>query len=241
MSQSICEIRAELESLSDPVYKEFSSSLVPGGQDMLGVRIPDLRRIAKRIAACNPLEYLDQGPETCFEETLIKGLILGYMKQDLKVVMDRISRFVPKISSWSVCDSTCSTLKIAKKNQSAFWDFLIPYLDSDRTYEVRFAVVMLMDYFIDSEHIDLLLMAFQAIGQGDYYVKMAVAWALSVCYAKFPEKTLAFLSDCTLEDDTFLKTVQKICESHRVDEEGKAAVRSLKMKRKVIDKLVSLV
>lgn len=38
MLQSICEIRAELESLSDPVYREFSSSLVPGSQDMLGVR-----------------------------------------------------------------------------------------------------------------------------------------------------------------------------------------------------------
>ncbi|MFA7190562.1 MAG: DNA alkylation repair protein [Sphaerochaetaceae bacterium] len=232
MLQSICEIRAELESLSDPVYREFSSSLVPGSQDMLGVRIPDLRRIAKRIAAVDPLQYLDQAPETCFEETLIKGLIIGYMKQDLEVVLDQIRLFVPKISSWSVCDSTCSTLKIARKNQDVFWDFLMPYLDSDRTYDVRFAVVMLMDYFIDSEHIDRVLRAFQAIGQGDYYVKMAVAWALSVCYAKFPEKTLALLSECTLDDDTFSKTVQKICESFRVDETGKEAVRTLKRRKK---------
>lgn len=241
MLQSICEIRAELESLSDPVYREFSSSLVPGGQDMLGVRLPDLRRIAKRIASGNPLEYLDLAPETCFEEILIKGLIIGYMKQDLQVVLDQLRLFVPKISSWSVCDSTCSTLKIARKNQAVFWDFLMPYLDSDRTYDVRFAVVMLMDYFIDSEHIDRLLLAFQAISQGDYYVKMAIAWALSVCYAKFPEKTLAFLECCTLDDDAFAKTVQKICESFRVDETGKAAVRTLKMKRKELDKKVSLV
>ena len=61
-----------------------------------------------------------------------------------------------------------------------------------------------------------------------YYVRMAVAWALSFCFVKFPEQTMAFLHHCHLDDFTFRKTIQKIGESYRVSEDMKKAVKALK-------------
>ena len=43
------EIYQELQSLSDPKYKEFHGGLVPGEENLLGVRIPALRRYAREL------------------------------------------------------------------------------------------------------------------------------------------------------------------------------------------------
>ena len=42
-------IRKELQALVDAKYKEFHSSLLPGANNILGVRIPQLRIMAKEI------------------------------------------------------------------------------------------------------------------------------------------------------------------------------------------------
>ena len=43
-------IREELYALVDSKYKDFHSALVPGAENILGVRIPQLRILAKKIA-----------------------------------------------------------------------------------------------------------------------------------------------------------------------------------------------
>ena len=57
---------------------------------------------------------------------------------------------------------------------------------------------------------------------------MACAWALSICYIKFPTKTLAYLKKSKLDNLTFNKGIQKICESLRVDKESKNKLKALK-------------
>ena len=43
-------VREELEKNTDPDYREFHKSLVPGMGNFLGVRVPQLRRISKKAA-----------------------------------------------------------------------------------------------------------------------------------------------------------------------------------------------
>ena len=62
-------------------------------------------------------------------------------------------------------------------------------------------------------------------------MKMAVAWAVSVCYVKFPEKTRAFLENNSMDDFTQNKSIQKIRESYRVSKEEKDALKELKRPR----------
>ena len=95
-------------------------------------------------------------------------------------------------------------------------------------YEIRFGVVMAMQYFIDEEHIEELFSLYNAIRHEGYYVRMGVAWALSVCFVRFPERTLAYLKQNTLDNFTYNKALQKIIESYRVDAGTKDVIRAMK-------------
>ncbi|MNZ86209.1 hypothetical protein D3C78_1050260 [compost metagenome] len=97
---------------------------------------------------------------------------------------------------------------------------------------MRFGVVMLLNFFIDEEHIDEVLRLLNRIEHEGYYVKMAVAWALSICFIKLPEQTMVLLSDNSLDDFTYNKALQKMAESYRIDQNTKIRLRE--MKRKVI-------
>lgn len=110
----------------------------------------------------------------------------------------------------------------------SFWDFLQPCLESSGEFIVRFAVVMLLDYFITGEYIDRIYPVLDRIKHQGYYVKMAVAWAVSMCYVQFPEKTMAYLRNNTLDDFTYNKSLQKITESLCVDSETKKTIRAMK-------------
>ena len=69
-----------------------------------------------------------------------------------------------------------------------------------------------------------------SLKEGSYYVEMAVAWLLSYCYIKYPENTLKYLKNNNLNDFTFNKTIDKICESFRVSKEEKLKLKKLKRK-----------
>ncbi len=108
-----------------------------------------------------------------------------------------------------------------KKNQ---------YRSSEKEVELRFFVVMLMDYFIEKEYLQELFRIFDEIKHEGYYVKMAVAWAISVCYVKFPEETSLYLKHNELDDFTYHKALSKITESNRVSTPEKEKIRSMKRK-----------
>ena len=108
------------------------------------------------------------------------------------------------------------------------WDFLMDYVKSEKPYDIRFAVVMMLDYYIDNDHVDEMFKLFDKINHENYYVKMAVAWALSMCYLRLPEKTMAYLEHNNLDDFTYNKTLQKICESLKPSLDEKMLIKSLR-------------
>ena len=76
-----------------------------------------------------------------------------------------------------------------------------------------------------------VLAALTGVSHEGYYVKMAVAWAISICFVKFREKTLPLMESSTLDDFTANKAIQKCCESFRVSEADKALLRGLKRRQ----------
>lgn len=220
-------IKQDLLELAEPKYQEFTSKLLPGIDNILGVRLPALRKLAKDILKDNPMEYLENATEDSFEEIMLQGMVIGGLK-DIDLVFHYIEEFLPKINNWSVCDSFCAGLKISKKYPKEMWQFIQPYLKDDREYFIRFAVVMLLNYYVDEEHIAEALQAIDQIKHDAYYVKMAVAWAISIYYIKLPERTLEYLKYNSLDDFTYNKALQKITESLRVDKETKQMIRNMK-------------
>ncbi|HJJ47958.1 MAG TPA: DNA alkylation repair protein [Methanocorpusculum sp.] len=220
-------IKSELLRLSDTKFCKFNQKLLPGTKNVMGVRLPALREIAKELAKGDWKTYLSHASDDTFEEIMLQGLTIGYVKAPAEEMFSALHAFIPKIDNWSVCDSTAAGLKPAKKYPQEFWNFLIPYL-SGTEFEIRFALVMFLDHFLVPEYIDAVL-AKSDFNPDGYYAKMALAWLVSVCYVKFPEKTERFLKNCTLDDWTVDKSVQKIKESYRVSDEDK--IRLQKMKR----------
>ena len=222
------DIREKLFELQDKKYQEFNSRLCPNVNDIIGVRLPELRKIAKQIAQEDAKEYLENAPKEYYEEKMLQGLVIGYMKSDLKQRFSYLDKFVPIIDNWAICDCCTSTYKFTKNHLEEIWQYLQKYLQSNREFELRFAIIMLMDYYINEDYIDKVLDIYNEIQNEGYYVKMGVAWAISVCYIKFPEKTMRFLEQNNLDDFTYNKALQKMIESYRVDEKTKDKIRKMK-------------
>lgn len=223
-------IREQIFELADEEYQKFQSKLCPGIDNIVGVRIPLLRKLAKEIAKGNWREYMKYAQDEYYEEVMLQGMVLGYVKADIEEVLSYITDFVPKIDNWSVCDSFCVGLKFTKTNMERVWDYIQPYLESKQEFEMRFGIVMLLDFYIEEDYIDRVLILLDEVKHEAYYVKMAVAWAISICYIKFPEKAMKYLNNNTLDDFTYNKGLQKITESLRVDKETKQLIKSMKRK-----------
>lgn len=228
MVQLIEEIRNELTALSDLDYQVFHSRLLPGIDNIMGVRVPALRKMAQRVSKNNWRSYLDAQYFDTYEETMIHGLIIGYAKMDLDECRKRLDIFVPHITNWAVCDCCTSTYKFMKKDQDIWADYLVKQIRNGTEYSIRFGVVALMDYFINDDWIDRVLQIYENISHDGYYVKMAVAWGISVCYVKYPGKTRSLLEENRLDVFTHNKAIQKIRESYRVSKEEKDELNSLK-------------
>lgn len=226
------EIREKIFELADKKYKEFHSGLCPNTNNIVGVRVPVLRNYAKELAKGDFRTYLANAKDEYYEEVMLQGMVIGLAKMELEERLEYITKFVPKIDNWAVCDVSCSGFKFAKKYQSEVWEFLKPYLESNKEFEIRFGVVMLLDFYITEEYIDKVLEILNKIQHEGYYVKMAVAWAISICYIKFPKETLKLLKENKLDDFTYNKALQKIIESYRVSEEDKKMIRKMKRTNK---------
>ncbi len=228
MDHSLQNIRTELEKLVEKDYQKFASRLIPNSNNLLGVRVPNLRKMAKEIAKGDWENYLLTASDTYFEEVMLQGMVIGVIKIDIEERFKLIAGYVPKINNWSLCDSFCTGLKCTKENKSEVWQFLQPYFKSEQPYDVRFGVVMSLSYYIETNYIKALFEIFNEINQQDYYVKMSVAWAISICYIHFPEITMNYLKANTLDKFTYQKSLQKIIESQRVSIEEKKIIKKMK-------------
>lgn len=225
------EIREKIEELADVKYKEFHTGLCPNSNEIIGVRVPVLRNFAKEIVKNeNVEEYLKNALDNSYEEILLQGMVLGLWKTNVQNFCTYLEKFIPKINSQAVCDVSVAGFKITKKNMEYMWQFLQKYLKSDKEFELRFAVVMMLDFYMTEEYIDKVLEILNNIKNEGYYVKMAVAWTIQVAFVKFSKQTMKLLENNKIDDWTYNKALQKIIESCRVDEETKEIIKNMKRK-----------
>lgn len=220
-------VREVLFENQDSDYKAFHSKLIPNVplDRIIGVRVPVLRKIAKQAVKGNA-EVLTE----YYDEIMVKGFVTGYKKCSIEEHLSDLKYFIPLIDNWAVCDCVCSTLKFTEKNRGEVWDFIQPYLKGSE-YDIRFAVVMMMDYYLVDEYIDRVIEILSSLESDYYYVNMAVAWAISTAYVKYEDKVMAALKNKSLSVWVHNKAIQKICESYRVDRKAKEYLKTLKYKK----------
>ncbi len=231
MSDPLAPLLARLEALGDEKYRRFNEGLIPGAENTsYGVRMPQLRRIAKELLRGDWQSFLSAARGSpVYEITMLRGLVTATAPCGYPRRLDLLRDFVPEIRNWAICDCVAGSIRDGKKHLPETWAFLQPYLRGREEFALRFAVVMLMDDFLTEDYIDRVLDTLSGIRHDGYYVNMAVAWALSECFIQFRDPTLALLRRQSLSPWVQNKAIQKCRESRRVTPEDKALLLSYRL------------
>ena len=216
-----------LNNIGEEKYKDFNSKLVLTKYKMYGIKVPILRDIAKKISKTNIISFLDIVKSNSYEEVMIEGIVISYIKE-VDLCIKYFNKFINKIDNWAICDTCISFMKIVNKNKELFLKQIKKYIESKNEYVVRVGVVLLLNYYIEDSYIDLVFDIIDSINREDYYINMAIAWLVSVCFVKYRNKTFKYLNDNKLNRFTYNKSIQKIIESYRVSLEDKEILRSMK-------------
>ena len=214
-----------LRSISDSKLKDFNSKLIFTKYEILGIKTPVMRMIAKDISKTSIESFLKLTTDTYYEEVMIEGILLSYIK-DYDTFLEYFNRFILKIDNWSLCDCTISSYKIMKKIDFSSKASSLIYSSSE--FLQRVGYIMYLDHYIDDDHInDIYHLA--TIPSDYYYVNMAIAWLLATCFLKYRPMILDLLKSKTLSPFVQNKTISKIRESYRVSPEDKEIVKSYKI------------
>ena len=223
------KIKEKLFTLSDKKFHDFHSALCPGTNNIIGIRVPVLRDYAKEIYKEKDWKKtIKEIDNEYYEEIMLQGMLIGQSKDDINIIIRYVEDYVPKIDNWAICDTFCAGLKITKKYKKEMWKVVKKYLKSKNEFEIRFAVVMILNYYIGDEYLQEIYKMLGNIKNEDYYVKMAVAWAISVCLIKYYDETIAYLKNANINDWTYNKAIQKAIESYRISDERKEELRKIK-------------
>ena len=217
----------------DQKYKTFQEKICQTKYEILGVKIPILRNIAKKLLKEYDYYYLLNNIDNkYFEEIMLKAIIIGNAKVSYEEKLNLITKFLPLIDNWAVCDILVGELKFIKGNEDKFLNFINPLFASKDEYPLRFAFVILLNYYINDKYIDMVLDKCLSVKSDYYYVLMSISWTLSIALVKYFAKTLEFMQKNKDEFDkwTYNKALQKARESFRIDEDKKSILQKAKIK-----------
>ena len=214
----------------DSAYRAFQSKLLPNIDParVIGVRMPALRAIAKRLAGSAEADaFLQALPHDYYDENNLHALLLG-QERDFDTCIAALDRFLPYVDNWATCDMLSP--KIFKKNLPLVYEKVKGWLKSGKTYTVRFGIVTLLGFFLDDAFKPEMLQLVADVKPGEFYVKMAAAWYFSVALVKQYDAALPYFQNKQLDPWTHNKAIQKALESRRVSPETKEYLKSLKVK-----------
>ena len=223
------DLYRQLYDLQDLKYRDMQLRIIPtiNPESVIGVRTPELRSMAKDfLKDGNYTGFLKELPHRYFEENQLQAFIISGMK-DLNECMGELERFLPYVDNWATCDQMSP--KIFRKHKDVLFSHIKKWVNSEKTYTVRFGVGMLMEHFLDDDFDPLYPELVAKLRSEEYYVNMMIAWYFATALAKQYESILPFIEEKRLDDWTHNKAIQKSLESRRITEEQKLYLKSLRL------------
>ena len=209
--------------LSNPVKSSYNF------ENYYGIRLPELRKIAKKIIKEKRYDFFNEKHDS-FEELTIHAYAIGYLKEDINTCLKYLNEFIPLVNHWSVNDSLCQNMKFARKYPQEVFAFLKTKKDSDNEWEIRVIAVTLLSHFLNDEYIDEVITILDGLKRPTYMSKMGIAWAFATIMAKYENKMFLYLENSSLDDWTYNKALSKMKESFRVSEQAKEKIATMRRK-----------
>lgn len=231
-------IQSQLLELQDLKYRDFQCKLMPtvDPETIIGVRTPELRKLAKEFAktlgvtpefASPAMEFLKILPHKYYEENNLHGFLIETIK-DYDQIIVALDAFLPYVDNWATCD--LMSPKVVKRHLPELLEKIREWLKSDRTYTIRFGIEMLMSFYLDEQFRPEYPELVSGVKSQEYYVNMMIAWYFATALAKQYDAVLPYIEQHRLETWTNNKAIQKAIESFRITDEQKAYLRTLKTK-----------
>lgn len=218
-----------LISIKEDKYKEFHSKLCFTKYEILGIRLPIIRKIVKEISKTNYLEFLNQVESNYYEEVMIEGLLISNIK-DEKIFTKYLKKFILKIDNWGICDSFCNSLDIVLTNPTKYFSICKELSLSKEEFISRVGLIVILNYFVKKEYLSDIFVILDCITSDKYYINMAEAWLVCELYIYYPQETEKYLKNNKLNKFTHNKSISKIRESYRISKEQKDYLNTLKRK-----------
>lgn len=218
-------VERRLRELADPKYRSFQAKLVPtvDERSVLGVRIPDIRRLAKELDHSERSEFLSELPHRFYDENILHSAILCNIR-DFPEALAETERFLPFIDNWAVCDALSP--KCFSKYKAELLPNIRRWMRSEKTYTVRFGTGMLMRHFLDADFKPEYLCWAAEIKSEEYYVNMMTAWFFATALAKQYDFAVGYIDERRLGKIPHKMAIQKALESFRVSDEHKEHLRA---------------
>lgn len=222
-------IQKQLFALQDKKYREFHSKLIPtiDKQTIIGVRVPVLRKFAQELDEKTAATFLQKLPHQYYEENQLHAILLSGLK-DYGQCLVAVNKFLPYVNNWATCDLLRP--KIFVKYHKELIKEISVWLQSDKTYTMRFGIEMLLVHFLDKDFQKKYLDWVAKIQSEEYYVRMMQAWFFAEAAVKQYEAVLPYFEKQKLESWTHNKAIQKARESFRIAKGRKEYLRKLKFK-----------
>ncbi|MDL2257216.1 DNA alkylation repair protein [Bacteroidales bacterium OttesenSCG-928-I14] len=225
-------INQRLQALIESDYKQFNERIIPSNYEIMGIRMPALKAFAKELASHPEVEsYLENAEYNSHEHILLYGLTLSQLKKaSLETIFHYLDPLILKFDNWAHVDTIISSLKIFNKYPEEVLTHFEALKHHEGEFTKRTFVIVLMDYFMNDRYIERALKHLSEIPQGQYYVDMGIAWAISVGLIKYYDKTVPMLEEKTFSKFVHNKGIQKARESYRISPETKEYLNGLKIK-----------
>lgn len=214
----------KLKEYQDIEYREFYIKIIKSEVNIIGVRDPILKDIAKILSKSHWENFIKQVQHIYYEESIIHGYIIGYAKMGKEEHLKYLDEFVTYIDNWALCDAAVASFKFIKKEREFFFNYVKQYCFNENNWIKRAGIVMLLKFYLVDDYIDEVIEICSKIDVDNYYVDMARAWLLSEIFVKYEDKILILFDENILPANIQNKAIQKIKDSSRVSTEQKILI-----------------
>lgn len=218
------EMLARLRENEDENYRAFHKKLLKNDAiNVIGVRMPVMRKLAKEWKGENVWDFSDEYYEVTFLKCAIAGML------PFEAFLQRVDGLVGLLDNWATCD--CFAAPCIKKHREEFLPYVKRYLHDGREFAERYALVTLLHYYTEKRYLPLIFESVQHCSEEKYYVMMAAAWLLAEVLVKYFDAGVAFLKEEKVSLAVRKRAIQKARESFRLTAEQKNLLQSLKKQR----------
>lgn len=214
-----------LRSREDAKYRDFHGGLTKTSYERIGVRVPDLRAMAKEIIRSGEWrEFLAVRPIIYYEHAMLTGIVSASVKEPYEDKIERLREFSSCVDDWAVCDITCSSLKC---RDPRLFDDMKEFSSSPEAWLARMGLVTILGNFADRDHLDGIREAINGIKAKGYYIDMAVGWLICTVESRDEGAGIELIGTANVSKEVKKIAAAKMRDSYRVTEKSKKKAKEL--------------